>query len=311
MDARSVHRKSKILRWRQGGILKENSVIVSPGWAEIARMPLLGRVMVVGACDTGKSTFARWLFEKMSQHASGPIAFLDGDPGQSTLGPPATITLTVVRGATRFPGRGRRWRRFVGSTSPRHHSLQLLSGVARLVETSGRAGSRAIVYDTTGLVDPDQGGVALKLAKIALLNPEVLVAFQRQNELEPLLAPLRKRKHLRVVELDVSPAVCPRGMSARQHHRARRYAQYFAGADVMDLDPARHAVFLEASLRPNQLLAFEDALGFVQALGIAISASQSDSHAQVLTPLRDPSRCNAIRLADLTVDPVTFRDAVL
>jgi hypothetical protein len=39
--------------------------------------------------------------------------------------------------------------------------------------------------------------------------------------------------------------------------------------------------------------------------------SQSGHHAQVLSPLRNPSRIDAIRLADLTVDPVTFADSTL
>lgn len=273
-------------------------------------MRMKGVVMIVGACDTGKSTFAHWLFERMSLSATIPIAFLDGDPGQSTLGPPATITLTVVRGETRFPGRGRRWRRFIGSTSPRRHSLQLLAGVARLVGISGRMGSGAVIYDTTGFIDPDQGGMALKLAKIALLNPDVLVAFRRQTELEPLLSPLRKMKRMRIMDLNAAPEARPRRMPVRQRYRARRYAQHFAGAGIIELDLAQYAIIPTPSPCANQLLAFEDADGFVQSLGIVLSGSPSDSPAKIMTPLRDFSRVDSIRLADLTVDPVTFRDAM-
>jgi polynucleotide 5'-hydroxyl-kinase GRC3/NOL9 len=307
-DRRNLNR-IEAQRWQQGGILQKRSIVVPPEWEQAARMPLEGPIMIVGACDTGKSTFAHWLFEKMSRLTPGPIAFLDGDPGQSTLGPPTTITLAAARRATRFPGRGRRWRIFVGSTSPRNHSPQLMAGVARLAEISSRTGCRAIICDTTGLIDPAQGGVALKLAKIALLNPEVLFAFQRRDELEPLLAPLRKRSRPGIVELDVSPAVRPRAKEARWQNRACRYAQYFSGAGIIKLDLEWFAVLPEPFLHPSQLLAFENAAGLLLALGIVMS--QSGHHAQVLSPLRNPSRIDAIRLADLTVDPVTFADSTL
>jgi polynucleotide 5'-kinase involved in rRNA processing len=41
--------------------------------------------------------------------------------------------------------------------------------------------------DTTGLVDPSQGGKALKQWKIELRAPTTVIGLQRRQELEPIL----------------------------------------------------------------------------------------------------------------------------
>jgi polynucleotide 5'-hydroxyl-kinase GRC3/NOL9 len=118
--------------------------------------------MVIGAPDTGKTTFARYLFTELCR-VKGQSAFLDGDPGQSTLGPPATITLGLSEpGTTGFPPNGKIWRWFIGSTTPAGHMLPLLVGAARLVKAAHSAGIQTIVYDSSGLIDPAAGGAALK-----------------------------------------------------------------------------------------------------------------------------------------------------
>ncbi|NIO10390.1 MAG: hypothetical protein GTO40_21240, partial [Deltaproteobacteria bacterium] len=62
------------------------------------------------------------------------VGYLDGDPGQSTLGPPGTMTLAVAEnGDDTFPPRGRIWRGFVGSVSPVGHMLPVLTCAARLL----------------------------------------------------------------------------------------------------------------------------------------------------------------------------------
>jgi polynucleotide 5'-kinase involved in rRNA processing len=53
-----------------------------------------GIFMVIGAPDAGKSTFARYLFKRF-QAEGLRAAFLDGDPGQASLGPPTMLTLSL------------------------------------------------------------------------------------------------------------------------------------------------------------------------------------------------------------------------
>jgi polynucleotide 5'-hydroxyl-kinase GRC3/NOL9 len=295
-----------------GSPLRMEEVVVSPAWEEIARKAPHGLIMIIGGADTGKSTFARWLLGHLAAASPSPIGFLDGDPGQSTLGPPTTVTLAFTRPGTKhFPLRGRRWRRCVGSTSPRDHMLPLLSGVARLVEVARSRRVKTIVYDTTGLIDPRHGGVALKLAKIELLRPDLLIAIRRSGELEPLIAPLRRSNRIRISVIEASPALRHRSILARQRHRVRRFAEQFAGAVPLEIETGRYAIFPHSCMVRNQLLAFEDAQGFTVALGIAIRTDETAKTATILTPIRDLARVDSIRLADLKVHPVTFRDAII
>lgn len=101
-------------------------------WEQLKLARLHGLLLVIGATDIGKSTFARYLYQRLCLDARR-VAYLDGDPGQSTLGPPATMTLALNQpGQAIFPPQGQTWRSFVGAVSPRGHMLPLLVGASRL-----------------------------------------------------------------------------------------------------------------------------------------------------------------------------------
>jgi polynucleotide 5'-hydroxyl-kinase GRC3/NOL9 len=281
---------------------------ITQSWEQLSTNGLRGVLMVIGAPDVGKSTFARYLYGRLC--AEGLIAaFLDGDPGQSSLGPPTTLTLAMsAKGDQAFPPAGRLWRRFVGAVSPRGHMLPLLVGAARLAEAGRGAGAEAIVYDTSGLVDPAQGGVNLKLAKIELLGPAAVFAIQREEELEPLLTPLRRSRRALLIELQPSKAVQPRDLPTRQAHRAEQFARYFAAARLLAVDCGRLAVFPAPHFVFNRLVALEDARGFTLGLGIVRSADLKAGQVTLLTPLAALDGVDALRLGDLTLDPRTWRD---
>jgi polynucleotide 5'-hydroxyl-kinase GRC3/NOL9 len=197
--------------------------------------------MVVGAPDTGKSTLVRYLCRRLAA-ASVIVAYLDGDPGQSALGPPATVGVAI--GLTTGEERQPKWaeRRFIGAVSPRGHMLPLLASTVRLAEAAHSAGAQVVVHDTSGLVDPRQGGTALKLAEIALLRPSIVVGLQRRSELEALLLPLRRSRRTRVVDLPLSRAVVRRDTEARRAHRAAQFRQHFSAAAVTTVAWGRLAV---------------------------------------------------------------------
>ena len=154
---------------------------IPSSWEELDLSALSGTMMIIGPSDVGKSTFSRYVFTRLCK-IYPRVGYLDGDPGQSTLGPPGTMTLAMAKnGDDTFPPRGRRWRKFVGSVSPVGNMLAVLTCAARLLEAAHEAGAQAVIYDTTGLVEPARGGIHLKLAKIDLLRPAVLFAIQRQQ----------------------------------------------------------------------------------------------------------------------------------
>ena len=283
-------------------------------WTQLAVERLRGTILVIGAPDVGKTTLAQYLYQRLCA-AARRVAYLDGDPGQSMLGPPTTMTVAVAHGGQDvFSLQERRWQSFVGAVSPRGHMLPLLVSACRLVGAAQDAGAEAIVYDTTGLVDRAQGGLALKLAKVDLLRPTAVVAIQHEQELESLLVPLRRSGRVRVIDLGPVPGVRRRDVQTRQAHRMRQFAAYFAAPEgvqeqhLLNVDWSRLAVLPDCGFLPGRLVAMEDVHGFVLGLGIVTQNGVQTKRVTLYTPLQSMDGVDVLRLGDVTVDPQTFRD---
>jgi len=280
-------------------------------WEELDLSELSGTMMIVGASDVGKSTFSRYLFKRLCK-IYPRVAYLDGDPGQSTLGPPGTMTLAMANnGDDTFPPRGRRWRKFVGSVSPVGNMLAVLTCAARLLEAAREAEAQAVIYDTTGLIEPARGGIHLKLAKIDLLRPAVLLALQREQELQTLLLPLRRRRHILVLEFSPSSAAQRRDTPVRKAHRVAQFAQYFTKGSQLRVNWTQFAVLPAPRFNLHRLVALEDADGFTIGLGIVAQIDRLYRQVTLHTPVDSLNGVDVIRLGDLLVDPVTYEDSPL
>jgi polynucleotide 5'-hydroxyl-kinase GRC3/NOL9 len=282
------------------------NVDVPPAWEHLTLSSLSGTILVVGAPDTGKSTFARYLYRRLcARHER--VGFIDGDMGQATLGPPTTMTLVLNEpGDDAFPPARPRHRAFIGDVTPRGHMLPTLVGAHRLVQKAREEGASAIVFDTTGLIDPAQGGGELKRAKVDLLQPTAVVGIQRRDELEHLLLPLRLSHRTRVIDLPASRAAHRRGPPVRQEHRAAQFRRYFADARPLEVAWQRLAVFPRPAFTPHRLVALEDKEGFALALGI-VTAGDLDK-VVLHTPLSSLDEVNAVHVGDLVLDPRTFQE---
>lgn len=288
--------------------MSENKTIIPEEWEKLEVDECQGVIMVIGATDTGKSTLAKYLYERICK-AQGRAAFLDGDPGQSVLGPPTTISIGLSQaGENLYPPRGKIWRKFIGSTTPSGHMLPLLVGVTRLTAVAYQTGYPTIVYDTSGLIDPMQGGQALKYAKFDLLEPRLVIAIQKERELEPLLTNLRRSRRTKVVTIKPCEAVQPREMSHRQAYRRRKLAEYFTPAKRDWLDWTKLAVLPIPRISIQRLAALEDRHGFCLGLGIIQAIDRERRLVELLTPLEDISEARTLHLGDVYVDVETFRD---
>ena len=282
-----------------------DDIEVPPAWERLLLDHLRGTLMVIGAPDTGKSTFARYLYRQLCAFHSR-VGFIDGDVGQASLGPPTTMTLAVRQpGEEGFPPGGPRVRFFVGSNSPRGHMLSTVIGAYKLARRAQEMGVTATVLDTTGLVSRAQAGGVLKQAKVDLLEPTVVFAIQRGMELEHLLVPLRRSMRTRVVDLPVAPAVRPRDVPARRAHRAEAFRRYFAEAETLEVVWPRLAVFPAPSFSRGRLVALEDVHGFALALGVVMGTDATRRTVQLHTPARSLEGVDALRLGDLWLDPET------
>jgi polynucleotide 5'-hydroxyl-kinase GRC3/NOL9 len=286
----------------------QNPFEIPLAWEKFDLEALEGVVMVVGATDTGKTTFARYLFLALNS-LGYKAGLLDGDPGQSSLGPPATLSLAFsLETDDDIPDAGQVRRYFVGSITPQGHMLPVVVGGAMLARSAFENGVQTVIYDTSGLVDPQMGGLALKMAKIDLLRPQVVFAIQRDEELEPLLTPLRRSRRLRVVTLQPVPNLQRRGAAERRHHRTQQYVRYFHPARHLSVEWHNLAVFPLPVFRLHRLLALEDANGLVAGLGIVTDIDRPRKRVTLLTPLENLDGVDALRLGDILLDPDSFQD---
>ncbi len=281
---------------------------VPSSWQSLRVTTMQGVILVVGATDTGKTTLARYLYRRLGEHHER-LAFVDGDMGQATLGPPTTVTMALgEEDDERFPPAGRRCRVFVGDISPTGHMLPTVVGVHKLVRRARKAGATAIVVDTTGLVVASQGGGALKLALVDLLRPEVVIGLQRGTELEHLLVPLRCSRRTRVIDREAPGAVERRGPKMRRKHRAAQYRRAFAEARPLTVRWVGRAVIPGPSFSQHRLVALEDDEGFVLELGVVTGYDPEAGAVTLLTPLTALEDVDTVHVGDVAVHPGTFRD---
>ena len=193
-----------------------------------------GLVMLLGASDTGKSSLAALLTDYLLG-VGLKVAVVDADIGQSDIGPPGTVGMGLpVKPIRRLADIPLQDAYFVGSNSPEGHSLSLVVGCAQMVARARSLGAQAIILDTTGLV---HGRAARVLSHFGrdLLQPDFVVAIERENELEHLLRPMEGIAGLNVLRLKASPRAQLRSRQQRKAARERAFRSHLAGARTLQL----------------------------------------------------------------------------
>ena len=180
--------------------------------------------MFLGATDTGKSTLLR-MAVNAARDRSLSVGLLDLDLGQGELGPPATISASYS--TDRAPVRNVRdvpvlETYFVGSITPARHLLELCVGGAYLLASVRRKDPDIILIDTCGYVS-GPAARTLKRRQIEALNPHLVVALQRNGEIEPILAALTGLSSPEVLRLPPDPQVGRKSPATRATRRAARF----------------------------------------------------------------------------------------
>jgi polynucleotide 5'-hydroxyl-kinase GRC3/NOL9 len=280
--------------------LMPGGLTVSEEWLALEQSSLGDTVLLVGTTDTGKSTLARWLLEKAC--CSGRTsAWLDADLGQSSLGIPGTLNLVIVEGTSSAVVDRAAF--FVGSTSPRGHMLQILTGLRRLRDRARVRGADPIFIDTTGLVAEESGGGALKEWEVELLQPTAIVALQRARELEHLLAPWRHDPRLRLHLLPVAAGVQQRSPGERAGRRRVLFSRYFDEAGSLRIYKGRNPVYGLRDAEPGCLTGLIDRDGFL--LKAAVVRQVLPDGLQLISPWSSPEQVAVVRVGKLRIDPQT------
>jgi polynucleotide 5'-hydroxyl-kinase GRC3/NOL9 len=275
--------------------------------ALVDRVSETGRVvMMIGGLDSGKSTLGRAI--ALSALERGRVtAYLDADLGQKTVGPPAAVTLRMLRSpddaqleAMAEPDA----MYFVGSTSPQGQLLPLVVGAGRLLAQALDDGADFVVVDTSGLVSGVYGQI-LKYHKIELLQPDFVIGLQRGEELEPLLGIVQRFFDTEVVALPVDPEVRSVSVEERAHNRVVAFGRYFGGqlqrwrVKPTVFMPALPALFEQSQLA-RILVGLSDGLGSYSGMGY-LEWSEEEVVLRLLSPVAEGPKAlklGSIRLED-------------
>lgn len=263
-----------------------------------------GVVMLIGAAETGKTTLSKLLILD-ALDAGISVAFVDGDVASTIAGPPACVGLKYVETpADLDPESPPAEMRFVGSISPQGVVLPHVVAVARLVEAA-REKADLIILDTTGVV-AGVVGQTLKYHLWELTQPDLGIALQRGEELEPIIGMLRRFLSAKITTAQPPNDAIPPSPMERQ----ARQAEAFRRALASPLPRWRVQTTVFAPTLPEEfdldrldgmLVGVQDDEGRCLGLGVVESA---DGVLRVATHLGDEMR--GLRLGSLRVDLETF-----
>lgn len=183
------------------------------------------KLMVIGGSDSGKTTFILYLANEIFRIGKS-VGVLDLDIGQSNIGPPGTIgygkvnkyleNLSEIKPLKMY---------FIGSVSPKGNLLQLVVGSYKLLKEMERESLDYILIDTTGLID---GVIAelLKQNKIEILEPDFIILFENENEVEHLIKPFLFNNK-KIIKVKPSSYIVERTRTERIKYRNERCKEYF------------------------------------------------------------------------------------
>ena len=268
-----------------------------------------GIFFLLGGADSGKTTFALALANSL--RISGIKAGLvDSDVGQSTFGPPTTVSMvTVTDRDENLRSLKPQSLYFVGNNSPKGHFLEVIVGTKRMVEKAEESGASSIIIDTSGLIAPFYG-TTLKYHKIDLLQPTHVVAFERRGELKEILSAIQGNNSFQIIRLNVPHQVKKISPLERYERRKKNYKRYFSTAKEIELGWEKIAIYppkldlFKARDPFNLLIGLRDELG--ETLGLGILTGLSERSLKVLTPVSEAKKVSTIStivLGALKVEP--------
>lgn len=263
-----------------------------------------GVVMLLGGADSGKTTFARQLMAA-ALVTGKRVAFVDADIAESTVGPPTCVGLKLIDDPSDLDNLDTADQlQFVGSIKTEGLVLQHVVATAALVNQA-RAEADLVVLDTTGTIS-GVIGQTLKYHKTELCQPDAIVAFQRGQEMGPIVGMLRRFFSSEVEEVRVSPTVNPLSPDERSSARTKR----FAAALTPPLQPwrVRETVFaptlpagLDQARLDAMLVGLQDGAGTCLGLGIL---EESEGLLRVLTNHGEGMR--GLRLGSMRIERDSF-----
>ncbi|AQT70298.1 Pre-mRNA cleavage and polyadenylation factor IA/II complex, subunit CLP1 [Anaerohalosphaera lusitana] len=262
-------------------------------------------ILVLGACDTGKTTFTLDLAKRLVQHS--PTAILDSDTGQSHIGLPSTIAYAnLTPGTTDYQSLTANAPAFIGDVTPTGHLLQFCAALHNCLR-SAREHAHTVLIDTPGYIS-DSTARALWHETYRLIAPDLIIALQKENELEHILASLPKNARItRIIAPSHIPAKTP---AARRAYRSNLFRRYFNNARTWTVDLKTTPYQSRSNLTPqniaNRVLALRNYNSHDTALAIAKEYDPRTRQLTILSPATPCSDIAALIFGDFTLEPAAI-----
>jgi len=187
--------------------------------------------IVLGTVDSGKTSFCTYLLNKLLREKK-KVAILDGDLGQSDIGPPCTVAYNfVTKPMTDLFNLEAKNAFFIGVTSPSIAVSKVIEGLTLLKKEILVSNPDFIVVDTDGWIEGEEA-VNYKAQLIEKLNPDIIFCIQQKDELTPFLNSLEK--FVKVV-VDSPSVIKQRSRERRRNLRELGYTKYLRNAKVQSL----------------------------------------------------------------------------
>ncbi|MEM2117944.1 MAG: Clp1/GlmU family protein [Candidatus Bathyarchaeia archaeon] len=188
-------------------------------------------VVVLGAVDSGKSSFCTYLINRLLQEKRKCV-ILDGDLGQSDIGPPCTLAYAVVtKPITDLFSLEVKNAFFVGVTSPSKALNKVIEGLSLLQAEVLNENPDFILVNTDGWVEGEDA-VNYKMQLVSKLNPDLIFCIQQKDETNQLLNAFEK---FRKMVVDSPTAIKQRDREKRKNLRELGYIKYLKNMKMQSL----------------------------------------------------------------------------
>ena len=185
-------------------------------------------VLLLGKIDSGKSSYCTYLVNKLVNRKCR-VALLDGDLGQSDIGPSGTVGYAIIsKPLTELYNLKLQNAVFMGVASPIMAINKIVEGLAAMKAEILQRQVDFVVVNTDGWIEGDIA-VSYKTQLIKELKPDVIVGVQVEDELRSLIANL---DDITTIMVEPSSSLNPRTAEKRKSLREMTYGRYLKNAKL-------------------------------------------------------------------------------
>ena len=220
------------------------------------------KLVVIGSTDTGKSTLCTFLVNHILKFKQS-VALIDADIGQSDLGPPGTLGLSIIsKPYIESDNLNVDSMIFVGRTSPSSVTEKIINGILKLENCIQKGTS--IVINTDGWI-LDAEAIAYKLRMIKQLETNMTIILDEGNELYDIF-----EINLPFMRIQVPKFIKTRGREERKKIREYHYKKYLRNAIHTNFSLNGMVIegLLSKKIQGGEILGFIDPNGFLIGIGI-------------------------------------------